>query len=140
MSLSEKQLALIRQSFDTLRKDPVSHSTEFYEALFRRAPQLRNLFRDDLSNQGMRFMTTLGAIVDNMHDPEALSGRYAELGKGHRALGVKAEDFEPMGEALLETLEKALGDAFTPEMRAAWAEAYDEMAREIIERGDIEHA
>lgn len=137
MPLSDRQLELIRSSFAALRDDPAPKSIEFYEALFRHAPELRELFRDDLTNQGMRFMSTLGAIVDNLHNPGAMASRYADLGAGHRALGVTARDFEPMGKALIETLESTLGARFTDEMRAAWETAYAEFSREIIERGGI---
>ncbi len=114
---------------------------QFYEALFRRAPHLKPMFREDLGGQGMRFMATLGAIVDNLHRPEhrpeAMADRYTDLGAGHRAIGVTARDFEPMGKALLDTLEETLGDAFTPEKREAWALAFAEFSHDIIERGEI---
>lgn len=137
MALTDRQLELIRESFDALRDDPQPRSLQFYEALFARAPHLRALFREDLGGQGMRFMATLGAIVDNLHDPGAMEARYADLGAGHRAIGVKGRDFEPMGKALLDTLADTLGDGFTPEMREAWAEAYSGFSRRIIDKGGI---
>ncbi|WP_371224929.1 globin domain-containing protein [Roseovarius sp. 2305UL8-3] len=137
MSLSQTQLDLIRSSFTALRDDPEPKSLAFYENLFRRAPYLKPMFREDLGGQGMRFMATLGAIVDNLHRPEAMADRYTDLGVGHRAIGVTARDFEPMGKALLDTLEEALGDEFTPEKREAWSLAFAEFSRDIIEKGEI---
>ena len=138
MPLSQKQLVLIRDSFDALRNDIEPKSIQFYEALFRHAPHLRPLFREDLAGQGMRFMSTLRVIVDNLHNPDAMAERYAELGQGHRAMGVKAADFEPMGRALADTLQSALGDEFTDETRTAWETAYREFSSEIIRLGEIE--
>ena len=138
MALTDRQLQLIREGFTALREDPKPRSLEFYEAFFRRAPELRGMFReDDLAGQGMRFLSTLAVIVDNLHDPGAMSDRYADLGTAHRALGVRAAHFEPMGAALIETLERELGDAFTPEMRAAWEAAYAQVSEDIIEKGGI---
>ena len=137
MPLTERQLELIRSSFTALRDDPQPKSIEFYDALFRHAPELRGMFRDDLAGQGMRFMATLAAIVDNLHNPGAMEARYADLGAGHRALGVKASDFEPMGRALIDTLRETVGDDFTPEMQEAWETAYAEFSRQIIEKGGI---
>jgi nitric oxide dioxygenase len=138
MAPTERQLELVRDSFAELRKDPRPRFVEFYEAFFRRAPELRSMFReDDLGGQGMRFMSTLGVIVDDLNRPEALEDRLTELGQAHRAMGVKAAHFEPMGAALLETLENTLGADFTPEARAAWEAAYAQVADEIIRRGDI---
>ena len=93
------------------------------------------MFREeDLGGQGMRFMTTLSVIIDNLHHPEAIEERYADLGAGHRALGVKAEHFEPMGKALIDTLADSLGARFTDETREAWKAAYAEVAQAIIEK------
>ena len=63
MSLTSEDLRLIRKSFDTVRQDITPASTAFYDALFRRAPDLRSMFRDDLAGQGMKFMTTLTVKV-----------------------------------------------------------------------------
>jgi hemoglobin-like flavoprotein len=37
---------------------------------------------------------------------------------------VKTQHYETVGAALLWTLEQGLGEAFTPEVHDAWAEAY----------------
>lgn len=137
MPLTERQLELVRSSFSALRDDLQPKSIEFYDALFRHAPQLKGLFREDLAGQGMRFMATLTVIVDNLHRPGAMDDRYADLGGAHRAMGVKVADFEPMGRALIDTLRGALGDDFTPEAQEAWETAYAEFSREIINRGSI---
>lgn len=137
MPLTDQQLALVRTSFEALRNDPVRKSDEFYGALFAAAPGLRGLFRDDVSNQGMRFMSTLAVIVDNLHDPTALDERYANLGRGHAAMGVRAGDFEPMKTALINTLAKALGQRFDLETRIAWETAYDDFSSAIIRKGRI---
>ena len=137
MPLSQDDLNLIRASFDALKTDLQPRSIDFYERIFAKAPHLRDMFREDLAGQGMRFMGTLRAIVDNLHNPEAMSQRYTYLGAGHRAMGVTAKDFAPMGEALIETLAETLGDKFTPETRKAWETAYSEFSNEIIVRGEI---
>ena len=137
MTVTARQAELIRESFDTLRQRLEPASMSFYDSLFRRAPDLRAMFRDDLAGQGMKFMTTLGTIIGNLEDPEAQGDRFAELGRGHALIGVKAAHFAPMGEALIETLREELGAAFSPEMEAAWRAAYDELAARIIRRGRI---
>ena len=37
-------------------------------------------------------------------------------------------DYDTVGETLIATLEKGLGDAWTPEAAVAWKEAYDIVA------------
>jgi hemoglobin-like flavoprotein len=51
-----------------------------------------------------------------------------DLGKRHVGYGVKAEHYDTVGAALLWTLAKGLGDAFTEEAKAAWTETYVTLA------------
>jgi nitric oxide dioxygenase len=46
------------------------------------------------------------------------------LGVRHARYNVQTEHFEPVGEALIWTLEKGLGPEFTPEVKAAWIAMY----------------
>ena len=137
MAITDLQVRLVRESFERLRPDFELQSVNFYSALFRRAPELRSMFREDLAGQGMRFMTTLDAIVQRLDDDIEVASQYRELGRTHRSLGVHASHFEPMGEALVETLANALGDAFDADMEAAWRAAYATVAENMIRRGDI---
>ena len=40
--------------------------------------------------------------------------------------------YEFMGEALLYTLEKMLGDRFTPSIREAWEQVYADLTMDIL--------
>ncbi|SPH18410.1 Bacterial hemoglobin [Defluviimonas aquaemixtae] len=138
MPVSARQSQLIRDSFAKLSDRLQPASMTFYEALFRRAPELREMFRDDLAGQGMKFMTTLGIVIENIDQTEKLGDRFAELGRVHALIGVKAAHFEPMGEALIDTLREELGEEeFDDEMEAAWRAAYAVLAERVIRRGGI---
>jgi len=137
MSLTESQIALIQKNFEQLGARPEPASYEMYERLFTRAPHLKPMFRDDIAGQGMKFMNTLGFIVDNLRQPDAFKRRLDELGSGHATMGVKAEHFALMGDALMVTLAHVLGDAFTPEAEAAWREAYRMVSDSVISHGHI---
>jgi hypothetical protein len=47
-----------------------------------------------------------------------------DLGRRHEDYGVKPEHHEPVGAALLWTLEQGLGPDFTPPVKEAWTGAY----------------
>jgi hemoglobin-like flavoprotein len=51
-----------------------------------------------------------------------------ELGRRHGGYGVKDTHYQPVGEALIWTLDKGLGEAFTPEVKGAWVAAYTTLA------------
>jgi nitric oxide dioxygenase len=54
------------------------------------------------------------------------------LAKRHVDYGVKAADYAPVGAALLWTLEQGLGEQWTPELAAAWTEAYTMLSNFMI--------
>ncbi|MEM8957256.1 MAG: globin domain-containing protein [Pseudomonadota bacterium] len=137
ISNDAKEAELLRRSFEQVQSDFDRFSTDFYDALFRRAPELRSLFRDDLAGQGMKFMTTLREVILNTLDGAADTDRLAELGGHHAKLGVTAESFAPMEEALIDTLKDTLGDRFTAAHEAAWRKAYADIAATMIRTGGI---
>lgn len=137
MSLQPIELELIRNSFKVLSRDLETHSQVFYEALFRRAPDLRALFREDLTGQGMKFMTALGVIVENLDNEDKNIEKYTELGRLHAQMGIEASHFEPMREALIDTLRMVFGEEFTPALESAWQTAFDQVSANMIQRGEI---
>jgi nitric oxide dioxygenase len=62
-------------------------------------------------------------VVDGLGNLEAVLPAASELAKRHVEYGVKATDYAPVGEALLWTLERGLGEHWTPDV-AAWTAAY----------------
>ncbi|MDF0602634.1 globin domain-containing protein [Psychromarinibacter sp. C21-152] len=138
MPVTHEQIALIRWSFDKLKPRIQPASTFFYEELFRLRPDLRPMFRtDDIAGQGMKFMTTLEAVLDYIETPQALAERIEELGQQHRRLGVTAEMFAPMEEALIETIRDGLDGDLGADVEAAWRAAYADLQAAMIDKGDI---
>ena len=84
MNLTPKQVDLIRDSFHRLEPD-AEVAEKFYDRLFEIAPELRALFRSDMTGQGMRFMRTLRVIVQDLDDPEALHPYLERLALDHAA-------------------------------------------------------
>ncbi len=135
-SLDHHDIALVQHSLAMLRRELPPDDTQFYDRLFRRNPEFRSMFRDDIAGQGMRFMTTLAVITDALTTPSVFDAEISRLAEGHAAMGVKAKHFAPMGDALLDTFRDVLGPRFTPEMRAAWERAFALIAAEMISRGE----
>ena len=141
MTISDQEIKEVLRSFDMIGPEELaSGSKRFYENLFHRAPELRAMFREDLSGQGMKFMSTLKTIVVALKDKELLHSELKPLGEGHARLGVAAANFVPMGEALIDTFREILGREFTPDMENAWRKAYVDISKEMIELGGISGA
>ncbi len=105
----------------------------FYQHLFRLAPQLRPLFSEDLSVQHRMLMAALKLCVENLRQTQRLVPYLLELGHRHARYGVQSQHLSLMGQALLEAL-ASIDDAWCHETEAAWAHAYEHIAK-IIEQG-----
>ena len=56
--------------------------------------------------------------------PDTILEDVRTLARRHTAYGVEPSHYGTVGEALLSTLSARLGADFTPDLRAAWTEAY----------------
>ena len=101
----------------------------FYGRLFSLDPGLRPLFKEDLREQGRNLTAMMSVVAGSLARAERIVLALQELGRRHRAYGVQARHYETVAAALLWALEQCLGEAFTPEVGAAWREAYGLLAR-----------
>ena len=120
---TEKQL--IRSTWAAVEPIQDVASDLFYARLFELDLRLAALFAEtDMRRQGRMLMQTLAIVVKSLDDLSVVVPAVEALGRRHVGYGVQPEDYATVGGALLWTLEQGLGDAFTPEVRAAWAGAY----------------
>lgn len=75
----------------------------------------------------------------NMLGPELelLTDLLKELGEKHwRSYGVHFEMYQPMGDALIETLKEHLTELFesTPQLEQGWRDVYQELCRDMMYR------
>ena len=134
MKLSNREIELIRESHARLLPEVKRVSEEFYLDLFSREPEIKELFRDDLAEQGMRFMSAIHVIVDNLDDMEAMDAEIDKLAAGHAALHIKPIWYRHMQEALIDTFAAALGERFTNEIELAWRSAFNQISERMAER------
>ena len=101
----------------------------FYGRLFEIAPGVRPLFPTDLTSQKQKLMAMLGTAVDQPAPGREASCRPCRTsGAGMSAYGVTDAHYQPVGEALIWTLDKGLGPAFTTRVKDAWVAAYTTLA------------
>jgi hemoglobin-like flavoprotein len=127
------QVRLVRESFALVQPIAPQAAALFYSHLFDADPSLRALFRGDMAHQGERLMTMIGSAVGLLEKPDLLMPVLRSLGARHGNYGVADAHYATVGGALLLTLEQGLGDAFTPEVRAAWTAMYGIVSRTMIE-------
>ncbi len=131
--MTPAQQTLVQTSFAKVAPISDLAATIFYEELFDRDPKLRTLFKEDMTEQRQKLMAMLATAVAHVGDWAMISGAVRALGKRHAGYGVAPADYETVGAALLATLEKGLGDAFTPEVRDAWSACITLVATEMLD-------
>jgi hemoglobin-like flavoprotein len=122
--MTPSQVQAIQASFAQVAPISEQAAALFYGRLFEIAPEIRRLFKGDIKEQGRKLMTTLGTVVSGLGNLERVLPAASALAKRHVDYGVKAADYKPVGAALLWTLEHCLGAHWTPDLAAAWTEAY----------------
>lgn len=122
--MTPQQVQLVKQSFAKVAPIADQAAALFYGRLFEIAPEVRPLFKGDIKEQGRKLMATLGMAVSSLERLPELVPVVQELGRRHVKYGIKDEHYDTVAAALLWTLEKGLGDAFTPEVKEAWTTVY----------------
>ena len=130
--MTPDQVKLVQQSFAKVATISETAAVLFYDRLFEIAPQVRAMFPSDLTEQRKKLMATLAVVVNGLGNLESVLPAASALAKRHVGYGAKAEHYPVVGAALLWTLEKGLGDAWTPETAAAWTAAYGALSGFMI--------
>jgi len=130
--VTPQQIELIQRSFAKVVPISDKAAALFYARLFEVAPDVRAMFKSDMKNQGRMLMSVLATVVAGLNNLESILPTAESLAIRHRDYGVVPEQYEIVGDVLLWTLAQGVGDDFTPEVRAAWEEAYSTLAGAMI--------
>ena len=131
--MTPSQIKLVQASFAQVAPIAATAADLFYGRLLEIAPQVRAMFPEDISEQKKKLMAMLGTVVAGLNNLDTLMPAVRALGRRHGGYGVKAQHYAPVGSALLWTLEKGLGAAFTPDVKDAWATAYIVLSTTMID-------
>lgn len=126
--MTNEQIKLVQDSFRQVAPIAETAAQLFYARLFTLDPDLELLFKGNLTEQGRKLMQMLGVAVNSLDRMEQLLPVVRSLGARHVTYGVRDRDYDTVGQALLWTLRKGLGDAFTPEVEEAWSNVYETLA------------
>jgi hemoglobin-like flavoprotein len=130
--MTPDQVKLVQDSFAKVAPISGKAAELFYGRLFEIAPQVRAMFPDDMSEQRKKLMSTLAIVVNGLGNLDTILPAASALAKRHVGYGAEAAHYPVVGEALLWTLEKGLGDAWTPPVAAAWTAAYTTLSGFMI--------
>ena len=131
--MTPEQITLVQSSFERLGPDLPALTVRFYQEMFQRDPALRSLFPSDMAEQRVKFAQKLTEIVRAMPRLDQLLVHTRALGARHVGYGVRAMDYQTIGDSLIVALASVLGDEFDPETREAWELAFNIVAETMLE-------
>ena len=133
--LTQSQIDLVKATVPVLEQYGTQITKVFYTNLFNDHPELLDIFNQTNQTQGRQqtalAMTVLAAAKHIEHLADLLP-QVTQISHKHRALQIKPEHYPIVGEHLLRAIKEVLGDAATTDILAAWAAAYEEIAKVFI--------
>ena len=115
----------VQATLDHILKNEDEFAEKFYTRVFDMAPQVRELFKKNLLDQGRMLTHMLGGIVYSLSRPEYLVLGLKSLGRQHKTYGVHKDHYPVVRQALLETIEEQLGENSSSKIMQAWQSALD---------------
>jgi hemoglobin-like flavoprotein len=140
--MNASQIKLVQDSFAKVAPISEQAAVLFYNRLFEVAPSVKAMFPADMTEQRKKLMGTLAVVVNGLSNLGTVLPAARALAKRHVSYGAKPEHYPVVGGALLWTLEKGLGDAWTQEVADAWTAAYGTLSGYMISEayGDAQAA
>jgi len=137
--LSDQTIAIVKATVPALEAHGLDIVHEMYSRMFQN-PEIRDLFNQShhgTSDSQPRALTgAILAYASNIENLGALAPAVERIAQKHVGLQILPEHYPHVGEALLGAIKAVLGDAATPEILAAWGEAYWFLANILIARED----
>jgi nitric oxide dioxygenase len=133
--LSPNARQYIEASVPVLREHGSAITNCFYGKMFAAHPELKNLFNMGNQQSGVQqqsLASALYAYAANIDNQQALAPVISRIVHKHVSIGIRAEHYPIVGKYLLEGIADTLGTAATPELLAAWGEAYGLLAGAFI--------
>ncbi len=104
----------------------------FYDRLFEVAPAVKAMFPADMKEQRKKLMGDARRRGQRAQQSRVGVAGRQRLAKRHVGYGAKPEHYPVVGGALLWTLEKGLGEAWTSDVAEAWTAAYGTLSGYMI--------
>ncbi|KAL2652695.1 hypothetical protein R1flu_020823 [Riccia fluitans] len=143
-----EQAQLVKSTWQLLKKDAGKNGLTLFLKVFEIAPSAAELFsflkdspipleqNPQLKAHALTVFKLVGDAAAQLGEKgglDALQATLVDLGVSHYSYGVVNEHFDVVKFCLLQTIQEGLPELWSPELKAAWAQAYDELTGVIKE-------
>lgn len=134
--LNAEQRAIIKATVPLLESGGEALTTHFYKMMLSEYPEVRPLFNQAHQASGDQPRALANGVLmyaRHIDQLEQLGGLVGQIINKHVALQILPEHYPIVGSCLLRAIEEVLGkEIATPEVIAAWAAAYGQLADILI--------
>jgi hemoglobin-like flavoprotein len=131
--MTNRQISIVRSTWDAVSTlDPVMVGELFYQKLFELSPEVRPMFRNPMPEQSRKLLAMIGYVISKLDKLSDIISEVQKLAQRHVHYGVKESHYEVVGIALLDTLEKGLGEQWNDEALQAWTTCYTILSGAMI--------
>lgn len=138
--MTPEQITLVQSSWEKVVPIQDTAADLFYGKLFELDPSLRALFPEDMAEQKKKLMTMITTAVRGLNKLDEIVPAVQAMGKRHAGYKVTPSMYGTVGAALLDTLEKGLGEAWNEDTKAAWVETYTILSKTMIDAAEEDQA
>nr|Q42665.3 RecName: Full=Hemoglobin A [Casuarina glauca]CAA54774.1 haemoglobin [Casuarina glauca] len=146
MALTERQEALLKQSWEVLKQNIPGHSLRLFALIIEAAPESKYVFsflKDSneipennpklKAHAAVIFKTICESATELRQKGQAVwdNNTLKRLGSIHLKNKITDPHFEVMKGALLGTIKEAVKENWSDEMGCAWTEAYNQLVATI---------
>ena len=138
--LDPHKLEIVKSTLPIVLEHGEAITKRFYQRLFEKHPELQNVFNmthQKTGHQPKALANAVYAAAANIEDMSSIMPALERIGQKHRSMQIKPEQYPIVGENLLGAIKEILGEAATPEIIDAWADAYGVISDVFIRMEDI---
>jgi len=135
--LTPAQVAIIKACVPILKDNGKTITSVFYKNMLNEHKELNNVFNRThqiTGHQAQALAASVLAYATHIDNLGVLGGAVEHICQKHASLYITEEQYNIVGTYLLQAMKQVLGDALTPEIHDAWAAAYWQLARIMIDR------
>ena len=132
--MTTKNIELVKKSWALVAAiDVETVGGLFYGRLFDIAPEVKPMFnRTSIPEQSKKLMAMLSYVISKLDKLNEILHEVARLAKRHTKYGVTDDHYMAVGDSLLWTLEKGLGEHWNKELKIAWMDIYGVLSSAMI--------
>src|SRR5690348_11450267 len=130
--MTERQILLVKNSWSYVVVNSEEAGLLFYKRLFEVAPSVEHMFTTDKKEQARKLMSMVTLVVTKLQKLDDILNEVKMLAQRHGKYGAQPAHYKVVGECLLWTLAKGLGDRWDKETEQAWVAAYTILSDAMI--------